>query len=223
VTPSFAVDGAERHASALSVDEVSALLSLADALPPFAAGVRVFADARLTDLLGPDGAVGSIASRHLGTAARPVRAVVFDKSAGCNWAVPWHQDRTIAVQERHQAPGFGPWSVKAGVVHVAPPMRVLEGMATLRVHLDDCDGDNAPLLIAPGSHRLGKVAAGEAAARAAEAEPVACIARAGDIWAYATPILHASERAARPRRRRVVQVDYAAEALPDGLDWLGVT
>jgi len=53
---------------------------------------------------------------------------------------------------------------------------------------------------------------------AAAAQP----AEAGDIWLYATPILHASEAAAEPDRRRVLQVDFSAEELPGGLHWLGV-
>ena len=50
----------------------------------------------------------------------------------------------------------------------------------------------------------------------------ACLAAAGDIWAYATPIVHASETAEMPARRRVLQVDYAAFDLPGGLRWLGI-
>ncbi len=49
-----------------------------------------------------------------------------------------------------------------------------------------------------------------------------CLADAGDVWLYATPILHASEAASRPAHRRVLQLDYAAQDLPDGLEWLGV-
>jgi ectoine hydroxylase-related dioxygenase (phytanoyl-CoA dioxygenase family) len=98
----------------------------------------------------------------------------------------------------------------------------MASMVTLRVHLDDCDDDNAPLLIAPGSHLLGRVLADAAADVARNIGPVACRAKAGDVWLYATPILHASERARAPRRRRVLQVDYAATKLPDGLEWLGV-
>ena len=49
-----------------------------------------------------------------------------------------------------------------------------------------------------------------------------CVAEAGDVWLYATPILHASEASHRPGHRRVLQVDYAAEELPGGLEWLGV-
>ena len=46
---------------------------------------------------------------------------------------------------------------------------------------------------------------------------------AGDLWIYATSIVHASERARKPGRRRVLQVDYASGELPGGLQWLGVT
>jgi hypothetical protein len=48
------------------------------------------------------------------------------------------------------------------------------------------------------------------------------LAEAGDVWAYSTPILHASERATEPTHRRVLQVDYAVGELPGGLAWLGV-
>ena len=95
-------------------------------------------------------------------------------------------------------------------------------MVTLRVHLDDVTPDNAPLLIAPGSHRLGRRAEARIEEAVRACGTLACTAAAGDIWLYATPILHASRAAARPRRRRVLQLDYAARELPGGLEWLGV-
>ena len=158
----------------------------------------------------------------IGPAARPVRAVLFDKSSETNWALGWHQDRTIVVRERRDTPGFGPWSRKQGLQHVAPPFEILAGMATIRIHLDPCDANNAPLKIALGSHLLGHVAARDAAVRAEECPQRICLAETGDVWAYATPILHASDRAAHPSRRRVLQVDYAALKLPGGLDWAGI-
>jgi hypothetical protein len=82
-------------------------------------------------------------------------------------------------------------------------------MITIRAHLDDCPNDNAPLLDVPGSHRLGRVAAERTADMAREHGYAPCLAGAGDLWMYATSILHASERAQSPRRRRVLQVDYA--------------
>jgi hypothetical protein len=176
----------------------------------------------LDDLLGQGGALGLIAVRLLGGAALPVRALLFDKTPDTNWSVGWHQDRTVAVRERRETAGYGPWSVKDGIPHVAPPISVLEGMITLRLHLDDCDENNAPLKVALGSHRLGLVPADQAANEANSREVIACHARTGDVWAYSTLILHASERSRSIGRRRVLQVDYAAAKLSGGLEWRGL-
>ncbi|PZU47774.1 MAG: phytanoyl-CoA dioxygenase [Sphingomonas sp.] len=158
----------------------------------------------------------------LGSDCRPVRAILFDKSEQANWALGWHQDRTICVRERRGVPGFGPWTIKSGLLHVAPPFDLLAGMLTLRVHLDDVPADNAPLLIAPGSHRFGRVSVEDIESVVQACGIQTCAAKAGDIWLYSTPILHASEASARPRRRRVLQLDYAAGSLPNGLEWAGI-
>lgn len=118
--------------------------------------------------------------------------------------------------------GFSPWSRKDGLLHVTPPIHVLDGMVTLRIHLDPCGAENSPLTVALGSHRLGRVPAREVAIRASQHGQLECLAAAGDVWAYSTPILHTSARARIPSRRRVLQVDYAAGDLPGGLAWAGV-
>ncbi len=126
------------------------------------------------------------------------------------------------MKQRVDAEGFGPWTTKAGMQHVAPPFELLAQMVTLRVHLDDVAETNAPLLIAPGSHTAGQVPV-EAIESVVQNRGIRqCLADAGDIWLYATPILHASEAASSPSRRRVLQLDFAAFELPGGLDWLGV-
>ncbi|MBS0295612.1 MAG: phytanoyl-CoA dioxygenase family protein [Proteobacteria bacterium] len=215
-------DGAQRYEAVLNEPTLELLCSLADANLAKRPGARLFGAEALRPLLAPNGLIGALAAPRLGRAVRAVRAVVFDKSEVNNWAVAWHQDRTIAVEARRDVEGFGPWSTKAGVTHVAPPFALLERMLTLRIHLDPCPVDNAPLLIAPGSHLLGRVAASEAAGQAERLGSAVCLAGPGDVWVYATPILHASDRAAQPRRRRVLQVDFSADALPGGLAWLGV-
>jgi len=95
-------------------------------------------------------------------------------------------------------------------------------MVTLRAHLDDVPSGNAPLLVAPGSHAFGRIAVEDVDRVVKQCGAMTCLAEAGDIWLYATPILHASEAATAPASRRVLQVDYAAETLPHGLEWLGV-
>ena len=214
------VDGYALHAAAAS-SLLPPLHTLAVRLSPRAGGTRLYGDPALPHLLGSE-PIRAIARRCLGDAARPVRAIMFDKTPGANWSLGWHQDRTVAVRERRDARGFGPWTVKQGILHVAPPFAVLEKMVTLRIHLDDVPADDAPLLVAPGSHRLGPVAERDVAAAVARCGTATCLAAAGDVWAYATPILHASAASIGGAHRRVLQIDFAATDLPDGLMWLGI-
>ena len=193
----------------------TALTRLADCLGSVKAGARLSTrDPALEEVL--EDLAGMIAPILPG--ARAVRAVWFDKTRQANWLVPWHQDRTVAVRERCDVPGYGPWSVKQGVCHVEPPFALLAAMLTVRLHIDDCPAGNAPLEVAIGSH-CGRVAADSAAGLAEQFPRHLCLASAGDLWLYRTLILHRSARAVTPGRRRVLQVDYCAEDLPEGLQW----
>jgi len=191
-------------------------------LPREQAGIRLTGMTAIAGLLGPEGGIGALVARHLGSETRAVRMILFDKSPAANWTLGWHQDRTIVVRDRIEVDGYGPWTVKSGLLHVAPPIELLERMITIRIHLDPVSAANAPLLIAPKSHRLGRVPETAVMAAVVRHGIHPCIAQAGDIWAYSTPILHASDAAAEPRRRRVLQIDYAGEELPGGLEWLGI-
>lgn len=214
-------DGAQHHRAAVA-SCVASLDRIAGGLDTARAGTRLVGVPGLAEMLMAHGPVGEVAAAHFGGECRPVRAILFDKSAATNWALGWHQDRTIAVAERVDVAGFGPWTRKQGLLHVEPPFAIIAAMLTLRVHLDPGDAENAPLLIAPGSHRFGRIEEARIGQVVARCGTVACLAERGDIWVYATPILHASARAARPGRRRVLQVDYSSDALPAGLDWLGI-
>jgi hypothetical protein len=63
-------------------------------------------------------AVRDLIEPVLGTDCFPVRGILFDKVPEANWKVPWHQDVTIAVQNRIEADDFGPWSMKDEVLAV---------------------------------------------------------------------------------------------------------
>ncbi len=215
-------DGAERFPLALRGQELSLLHSLALRFSRLSAGLRLAHDDDLSHILAPDGAMQKIAEGFLGNKAQPVRAILFDKTPSSNWALGWHQDRTIAVRKKTALPNFGPWSVKSGIDHVEPPFQFIEKMVTLRAHLDACDTNNAPLLILPGSHQLGRIPVEEISDLVIHHQIRACLANAGDIWAYATSIIHASKAAEHPTHRRVLQVDYSVQKLPDGLEWFGV-
>lgn len=186
------------------------------------AGVRLWQVPGLEPLLSVKGSVGQVAAGALGSDSFPVRAILFDKTPGLNWSLAWHQDRTIVVKKRHDVAGFGPWTIKQGLQHVAPPITVLESMVTIRVHLDPVSPDNAPLKIAPGSHRFGRIEESRISEVVNKCGTATCLADRGDVWLYSTPILHSSEAARVPARRRVLQIDYAACKLPGGLEWAGI-
>jgi hypothetical protein len=77
-----------------------------------------------------------IAQRVLGPGAFPFRATLFDKSVQANWLVVWHQDTALPLQTRREVPGWGPWSVKGGVIYAHAPASALSQILALRLHLD---------------------------------------------------------------------------------------
>ncbi len=163
--------------------------------------------------------VRQIAASVLGPDCFVTRAILFDKSERANWKVVWHQDLTIAVKEQLEAPGFGAWSVKAGIVHVQPPVAALERMLAVRVHLDDCGLENGPVRVLPGSHLEGRLNADQTEIWKQRVPAVECPVPRGGILIFRPLILHASSPATVPSHRRVVHFEFAAGELPSGLQW----
>ena len=126
---------------------------------------------------------------------------------------------SIAVTERIDAPGFGPWSVKAGIIHVRPPAEVLHGMVTLRIHLDDCDESNGALQVVPSSHRRGFLDAKDLQACRGSSDIRLCCIPAGGAMLMRPLIAHASSPGTSPSRRRVIHLEWAATPLPQPLQW----
>ncbi len=179
-------------------------------------GVRdLFACSPATCALVSSAPIREIVEQVLSPKAWAVRAILFDKTPDSNWSVTWHQDLAISVDHRATIAGFGPWSVKAGIVHVQPPVPVLENMLTLRIHLDSCGVDNGALQVIPESHRFG-IAPHPPSPHPPSA--TCALSRGGAV--LMRPLLwHSSAKAACPTRRRVVHVEFADIALPPPLDW----
>ncbi|WP_199902731.1 hypothetical protein [Azospirillum sp. B4] len=83
----FARDGAQRYPAALSPTDLDQLARTLDTTPADRAGVRLRDVAGLGTFLDAAGPVGGLAASILGPAARPVRVLLFDKSAANNWAL----------------------------------------------------------------------------------------------------------------------------------------
>lgn len=172
------------------------------------------------DALARDTAILGVAHLVLEGRPRLVRAIYFDKTPERNWLVSWHQDRTIVVDRRIEIEGWGPWSVKAGMDHVQPPIEVLNMMVTIRVHLDAAGEDNGCLKVIPGSHKFGLIESKDVTTVAEANEAYACKVEMGDAVVMRPHILHSSSKASRPEHRRVVHLEYSSYQLPGELSWL---
>jgi ectoine hydroxylase-related dioxygenase (phytanoyl-CoA dioxygenase family) len=160
-----------------------------------------------------------IAHSVLGPAARPVRAILFDKTPASNWYVTWHQDLTIPVKARVDAEGYGPWSTKDGILHVQPPAGILQTMVSLRLHLDACAESNGAIKFIAGSHAAGILSPKEVASWRDSHSSIICPAERGDVIAMRPLVLHSSSPSQAPDHRRVLHLEYASTPLPAGMEW----
>lgn len=161
----------------------------------------------------------SIIEPVLGPNTRVVRGIYFDKHKDANWKVAWHQDLTIAVRERLDIDGYGPWSLKAGIHHVQPPISVLQNILTLRIHLDHTDESNGALRVLPGTHLHGRLDAAQISHFKQHELPVTCTVRSGGALIMRPLLLHSSTTAFNPVHRRVLHFEYSTIELPRGLGW----
>ena len=154
----------------------------------------------------------------LGSGCFAVRGILFEKTPDSNWKVQWHQDRTIAVRERRDVAEYGPWTMKAGVLHVQPPAQVMARMLAVRLHLDDSNEENGPLRVIPGSHKAGRIS-DEQIAVWREYPSVVCSVPKGGAILIRPLLLHASSACSKPGHRRVIHLEFSADELPGELEW----
>lgn len=172
----------------------------------------------MQELVGGD--TGQLLRDIAGSNTAIIRAILFDKTPETNWFVPWHQDATIAVSERIEVPGFGPWAVKDGEHHCQPPLEVMESIVTVRIHLDENSGLNGPLRVIKGSHTRGLLSDDEIASVVSNGEVIEARVPRGGIVLTTPLAVHSSPRSTDPAaRRRVLHLDISNIELPGGLRW----
>jgi ectoine hydroxylase-related dioxygenase (phytanoyl-CoA dioxygenase family) len=216
-------DGFVTISDALSISQVQELRSTIKrakaALTRRGAGLRNLLENEEIKRLACSQEVRSWATSILGSRSFAVRGLFFDKNSATNWKVPFHQDLSIAVRERIDTAGFGPWSLKAGVLHTQPPLSILENMLAIRIHLDDCFADNGALRVLRGTHKLGRLTSSQIKTYRQEIEETVCEVPTGSIVIMRPLLLHASSVAVLPKHRRVIHLEYAGRELPHGLQW----
>jgi ectoine hydroxylase-related dioxygenase (phytanoyl-CoA dioxygenase family) len=151
-----------------------------------------------------------IARGTLGSEATPFRATLFDKSPLSNWLVVWHQDTALPLRKRFEAEGWGPWSVKDGILYAHAPASALDRALALRVHLDDSTVENGPLRVLPQTHKLGVLSDNAIHDLASRLKPVDCVVPKRGIVAMRPLIAHASSKSLSDKARRVLHIEYAS-------------
>jgi ectoine hydroxylase-related dioxygenase (phytanoyl-CoA dioxygenase family) len=187
-------------------------------LPRSRAGVRHAMKLPTVSAVAQDARLMEIARKTLGANAFPFRATLFDKSPTANWLVVWHQDTALPLRQRLEAPGWGPWSVKDGVIYAHAPDRALSQVLALRVHLDDSTAANGPLRVLPGTHSLGVLTDEMLHALSTRITAVDGIVPQGGLLAMRPLIVHASSKSQVENPRRVLHIEYAASpVIAEGL------
>jgi hypothetical protein len=183
------------------------------------AGIRHMLSDKTAAGLAQDSRLMTIAREVLGHNAIPFHATLFDKSPNANWLVVWHQDTALPLQEKNENAGWGPWSVKQGVIYAHAPASALEKVLALRVHLDDSILENGPLRILPQTHKMGVLSDDSIEQASMRIAPTDCVVPRGGILAMRPLVIHASSKSQThnlssksqiPQPRRVLHIEYAA-------------
>ncbi len=158
--------------------------------------------------LANDSRLIAIARNFLGKDAAPFRATLFEKSTQTNWLIPWHQDTALPLASSFDAPGWGPWSEKAGALHAHAPAWALSRVVASRAHLDASTAGNGPLRVIPGSHVAGVLTDDGILDYVSRNAPVQCLTPRGGVLAMRPLLIHSSSKAKIAEPRRVLHIEY---------------
>jgi Phytanoyl-CoA dioxygenase (PhyH) len=168
-------------------------------------------------------------AKALGPRFGVVRGLFFDKPPERGWTLPWHRDRTVAIEKsltgKAKANGFRNLTVKAGVTHAIAPDWLLQQMITLRFSLDPMTADNGPLVFIPGSHQFQSFEGNESEldqdlatfdCSSNSQDIVTQQCDAGDLFVMRPLLAHSSlnSQATTSLRRRVIHLELSPE-MPD--------
>jgi ectoine hydroxylase-related dioxygenase (phytanoyl-CoA dioxygenase family) len=108
----------------------------------------------------------------------------------------------LPLREKRETDGWGPWSVKAGILYAHAPARAL-------------DAANGPLRVLPGTHTRGVMTDDEVHAESEKIPATECHAKAGAIVVMKPLLIHASSKSIGDAPRRVLHIEYAASLFTD--------
>jgi hypothetical protein len=117
-------------------------------------------------------------------------------------------DTALPLATSFDAPGWGPWSEKAGALHAHAPAWALSRVIALRVHLDASAASNGPLRVVPGSHAAGVLTADGILDYLSRYAAMQCLTPRGGVLAMRPLLIHSSSKIKSADPRRVLHIEY---------------
>ena len=149
------------------------------------------------------------------------RATLFIKNDKNNWAVPWHQDKVVAVSGIFHDNEWLNWRQKHGIYYVEAPKKVLDRTLTLRYHLNDTDELNGAMLAVENSAENGPLSQADINKILQKTKPTLCRANTGDCWIMKPLTIHASNKSRSNTHRTILHLEFSDYRLPKGIYWAG--
>ena len=154
----------------------------------------------------------------MGVTMTPFKATLFAKTGKVNWLVAFHQDTALPITGSTSVNGWGPESIKDGIIFAHAPTRALAKVLALRLHLDPSDEDNGPLRVIPNSHHHRFEDEQEFQQTIDTSKPATCLVGKGGIIAMSPLLLHASSKCRLNLPRRVLHIEYTIDMdIDDGV------
>jgi hypothetical protein len=183
-------------------------------------GIREFLpnNPGIVEELRRNSSFGSLLRVYL-TTPTCVRSIYFDKPPKANWVVGWHQDLTMNLRSLPERSGWQNVRMLKDRIVAQPPLRLLEQMVTIRIHLDDTDSTNGALRVVPGVHQEGIIRTDDLRMETVIKVAVTCQVPRGGGMLMKPLTLHASRRSmGNHASRRVIHLEFANQKTVEGLD-----
>lgn len=215
----FATDGYSLVPQVLSASACHAIAARLAALANGSAGTRCLLShpwcrTLATELRSNPELAALIPDSYVAT-----QCTYFQKSADRNWLVAMHQDLSVPVAQRVDAPTLTGWSEKEGALYVQAPVELAQQLVAVRLHIDACGENDGPLKVLAGTHLRGQLCPDTIAKIRLAATETICTALPGDAWAMRPHLLHSSSKSKGSNKRRVLHFLFGPKDLPYDLRW----
>jgi len=135
-------------------------------------------------------------------------------------AAQWRQESVVAVRERMDVSGYGPWTSQLGVPHVEAPSSLLKQMLILRVICNSDMQEAATLQVVPGSHRAGKLSDAQVRQVVATTPAATLEVPRGSLLLLKPLLVHGGPASMSPPvRYHVLQITFAPPEAISPLQW----